>query len=114
MNLSTSICALLFFVGLGGIIVAQQLQIRSTNYHIGKTEKQILETDEQIRVLNKKHEEAQNPSRLWERVKQFEMPLVPPEYKEEPQAPGKPKTQASADKAKPEAPAKPKTEKRRG
>ena len=114
MNLSTSICALLFFVGLGGIVVAQQLQIRSVNYHIGKAEKQILETDEQIRVLNKKHEEAQNPSRLWERVKELGIPLVPPEFKEEPAKPGKPKTEASADKGKSDSAAKPKTEKKRG
>lgn len=114
MNLSTSICALLFFVALGGIVVAQQLQIRSVNYHIGKTESQILETDEQIRVLNKKHEEAQNPSRLWERVKELGIPLVPPEFKEEPAKPGKPKTEASADKSRTDSAAKSKPEKKRG
>jgi uncharacterized protein (UPF0210 family) len=86
--------ALLFFVILGGIVVAQQLQIRTINYHIGTTEKQILETDEQVRVLNKKHEEAQNPARLWAKVKELGIPIVPPEYKEEPVKPGqKPKAE---------------------
>ena len=95
MNLPTSILALLFFVGLGGIVVAQQLQIRSLNYHIGKTEKQILESDEQIRVLNKQHEEAQNPTRLWAKVRELGIPIVPPEYKEVPEKPGtKPKSEA--------------------
>ena len=94
MNLPTSILALLFFVVLGGIVVAQQLQIRSINYHIGKTEKQILESDEQVRVLNKQHEEAQNPARLWAKVKELGIPIVPPEYKEEPAKPGqKPKSE---------------------
>ena len=94
MNLPTSILALLFFVVLGGIVVAQQLQIRSINYHIGRTEKQILESDEQVRVLNKQHEEAQNPVRLWAKVKELGIPIVPPEYKEEPAKPGqKPKSE---------------------
>ena len=95
MNLPTSILALLFFVGLGGIVVAQQLQIRSLNYHIGKTENQVLESEEQIRVLNKQHEEAQNPTRLWAKVRELGIPIVPPEYKEVPEKPGtKPKSEA--------------------
>lgn len=113
MNLPTSICALLFFIGLGGIIVAQQLQIRTTNYRIGQTEKQILLADEQIRVLSKKHEEAQNPSRLWERVKQLEIPLVPPEFKEEPQKQTKPGAQP-AGRPKADAASKPKTDAKKG
>lgn len=45
MNLGTSLIAVVFFVGLAAIVVAQRLEIRSAGYRVGKAEKELLKLE---------------------------------------------------------------------
>lgn len=83
MNLSTSLIAVVFFVALGAIVVAQQLEIRSAGYRAGVAEKALLRGDERLRVLEAKKARAEDPRALWETATAQGIPLVPPEHKEE-------------------------------
>ncbi|KAA0217752.1 hypothetical protein EDM80_02670 [bacterium] len=88
MNLGTSLIAVVFFVGLAAIVVAQRLEIRSAGYRVGKAEKELLKLDEEIRVLRARKAQAEDPRNLWKKVQELGLPLVPPEFKEEPEKPG--------------------------
>ncbi|GIK51221.1 MAG: hypothetical protein HUU03_06295 [Planctomycetaceae bacterium] len=87
MNLGTSLIAVVFFVGLAAIVVAQRLEIRSAGYRVGKAEKELLKLDEEIRVLRTKKAQAEDPRNLWKKVQELGLPLLPPEFKEEPEKP---------------------------
>src|SRR5262245_57018579 len=87
MNLSTPLIAIVFFVGLGGIVVAQQLDIRNQRYQAGTSEKDLRKTEEDLRVLKLKLARERDPKALFERARDSKAPLLAPEEKDPPPPP---------------------------
>ncbi|MCC6574354.1 MAG: hypothetical protein IT462_11240 [Planctomycetes bacterium] len=84
MNLSTPLIAIVFFVGLGGIVVAQQLDIRSQRYQAGVSDKELRKSEEDLRVLKLKLARERDPKRLFERARDMKAPLLAPDEKDPP------------------------------
>lgn len=87
MNLSTPVIAIVFFAGLGGIVVAQQLDIRSQRYQAGVAEKELRKVEEDLRVLRVKLAAERDPKNLFERARKLEAPLLAPDQKDPPPPP---------------------------
>ena len=87
MNLSTPLIALVFFVGLGGIVVAQQLDIRNQRYQTGVSEKALRQTEERLRVLRVKLAHERDPKALLERARENKAPILAPSEKDPPPPP---------------------------
>lgn len=79
MNLNTGLIAILFFVGLGAVVVAQRLQIRSAQYETGVLDRQLREAEEQERVLRVQLTRERDPQALFRRAREMEIPVRPPE-----------------------------------
>jgi hypothetical protein len=98
MNAQLPIVAVVFFVALGAIVVAQQLELRSVRYEIGVLDRDSRALSEEIRVHEAKLASERDPRKLFERARALKIPLLPPEVRDEP---------ARADNARVQGPGRP-------